>query len=275
MDREKRMSIQIHDEGTGNVCRLDANAFHDGAEIIIRGNDNTVEIGPGVDLQAPAIHIEGNGNALRLGTGSGDVAPPDFQDTRPFILHLCERTPELAILGDRNTVEFGQCVEIYDSKLQIVGSGNTLRLGHWVRAHMRLDFRTNDALFEAGDETTAVGMQAALHEPRALRIGRDCQFAADIYLAVSDTHSIVDLDTGGRINHGRDITIGDHVWLCYRTIILKGATVGSGSVVGSGAVVSGNVPENVVVAGNPARVVRENVTWTRELADFPQVRAAG
>jgi acetyltransferase-like isoleucine patch superfamily enzyme len=269
------MSIKIHDHGSGNVCRFDPEAFDDGAEIIIRGNGNTIEIGTDINLHAPKIHIEGNDNTMRFAMGSAEVADPIFEDTAPFILHLNERKPELAILGDRNTVEFGKKAEFYDSRMQIVGTDNLMRLGNWVRAHLKLDFRTDSAIFEMGDESTAVGMQAALHEPRSLRIGKDCQFAADVYLTVSDTHSIVDLQTGARINHGKDVLIGDHVWLCYKTIMLKGSTVGSGSVVGSGAVVSGTIPENCVAAGNPARVVRENVTWTRELADFPKIKAVG
>jgi maltose O-acetyltransferase len=52
------------------------------------------------------------------------------------------------------------------------------------------------------------------------------------------------------------ITIGRNVWVAGRATVLKGVTIGDDSVVGYGAVVVNDVPRGVVVAGNPARVVR-------------------
>ncbi|KAI8802179.1 trimeric LpxA-like protein [Cladochytrium replicatum] len=53
------------------------------------------------------------------------------------------------------------------------------------------------------------------------------------------------------------VTIGDDVWIGGGAIILPGITIGSRSVVAAGAVVTKKVPEDVVVAGNPAKVIRE------------------
>ena len=139
-----------------------------------------------------------------------------------------------------------------------------MRIGSWVRAHLRIDFQTNDATFVIGDQTTAVALQASLHEPQQLRIGEGCQISADIYITVSDTHPIIDLTTGERINEAGDVIIGDHVWLGFKSTVLKGCRIGSGSTVGTCGVVTGDLPENCVAVGNPARVVRENVTWARE-----------
>lgn len=269
------MPITINDHGRGNVCRLDPDRFNDGAELSIRGNDNIVEIGPLIDLRGPRIHIKGDGNLIRLATGPAEIEEPAIESLRPFLLQRDTRAPEIAILGNRNRIEAGHHNELYDSSLQIVGERNTLRLGSRVKAHMRVDFDTTGGLFEVGDGTTCVAMQAALHEPRAIRLGKDCQLAADIYITVSDTHPIIDIETGARINHGRDVSIGDHVWLCYRTVILKGSIIGSGSIVGTCSVVTGEIPENCCVVGNPARVARENVTWARELGELRHARAAG
>jgi maltose O-acetyltransferase len=51
--------------------------------------------------------------------------------------------------------------------------------------------------------------------------------------------------------------IEDDVWIGANAIILKGVTIGARSIVGAGAVVSRDVPPDCVVAGNPARVVKE------------------
>jgi maltose O-acetyltransferase len=55
----------------------------------------------------------------------------------------------------------------------------------------------------------------------------------------------------------KPIVIEDNVWLGGSAILLPGVRVGRNAVVGAGAVVSGDVPRNTVVAGNPARVIRE------------------
>ena len=53
------------------------------------------------------------------------------------------------------------------------------------------------------------------------------------------------------------IKIGDRVWVGFNSIILKGVTIGEGAVIGAGSVVTKDIPAYVVVAGNPARVIKE------------------
>lgn len=57
--------------------------------------------------------------------------------------------------------------------------------------------------------------------------------------------------------YGAPITIGDNVWIGGNSIILPDVTVGSNSVIAAGSVVTKDVPEWTVVAGNPARVIKE------------------
>ena len=52
------------------------------------------------------------------------------------------------------------------------------------------------------------------------------------------------------------MTVGDDVWIGGRAVLTPGVTVGDRSVVGAGAVVTGDVPDDVVVQGNPATVVK-------------------
>lgn len=56
----------------------------------------------------------------------------------------------------------------------------------------------------------------------------------------------------------RPITIGDGSFIGANSIILKGTVLGKNCVVGAGSVVSGTFPDNVIIAGNPARIVKEN-----------------
>lgn len=57
--------------------------------------------------------------------------------------------------------------------------------------------------------------------------------------------------------YAKPITIEDGVWLGGGVIVLPGVTIGRGSVIGAGSVVTKSIPENVVAAGNPCRIIRQ------------------
>ena len=61
-------------------------------------------------------------------------------------------------------------------------------------------------------------------------------------------------------NHA-PVHIGDHVWLCTGCTIMPGVTVGEGAVVAANSTVTRDVPPHSMVAGSPAKVVKENVEW--------------
>ncbi|GAB1489140.1 hypothetical protein MASR2M8_15920 [Opitutaceae bacterium] len=58
-------------------------------------------------------------------------------------------------------------------------------------------------------------------------------------------------------DRGGDVTIGNHVWIAYRAIILPGVTIGDGAVIAAGAVVTKDVEPYAIMAGSPARKVGE------------------
>jgi len=60
-----------------------------------------------------------------------------------------------------------------------------------------------------------------------------------------------------RVEYGKPVEIGDDVWVGGGAIILPGVRIGSRSVIGAGSVVTRDIPEGVLAAGNPCRVIRE------------------
>jgi len=65
-----------------------------------------------------------------------------------------------------------------------------------------------------------------------------------------------------RINEHAPIKIGNKVWIGCRTTILKGTAIADGCIVGANSFVSKNFNQkNCMIAGNPARIVKENVKW--------------
>ena len=86
----------------------------------------------------------------------------------------------------------------------------------------------------------------------AIRIGRDCAISWGVTILDGDGH-------GAGVP--APVTIEDKVWVGCNVTILKGVTIGAGSIVGAGAVVTRGCPPRSLLAGNPARIVRPDVTW--------------
>jgi acetyltransferase-like isoleucine patch superfamily enzyme len=59
------------------------------------------------------------------------------------------------------------------------------------------------------------------------------------------------------IEFGKEVIIGDNVWIGGNATILPGTTIGDNCVIGAGSVVTKSIPHNSLAVGNPARVIRE------------------
>ena len=79
--------------------------------------------------------------------------------------------------------------------------------------------------------------------------------ASNVVLSDSDWHDVYDRTSAP--GDGAPIVTGRNAWIGERAILCKGVTIGENSVVGAGSVVTKDVPDNVIAAGNPARVVKE------------------
>ena len=92
-----------------------------------------------------------------------------------------------------------------------------------------------------------------------MEIGKDATIGRDVVIRSYDGHTIC--ESGYKISE--PITIGEHVWIGQGATILKGVKIGDGAIVASGAIVTKDVPAHSIVAGIPAKVVRENVKWIK------------
>ena len=99
-------------------------------------------------------------------------------------------------------------------------------------------------------------------EGTTLTIKNACLFSSEIYISTTDSHSLVDMLTGQRINPSRDVVIGNHVWVGHRASIGKGVEIANDVVIGGSSFVSKSVQEShSIVAGVPAKVIKRGVTW--------------
>lgn len=172
---------------------------------------------------------------------------------------------KLVVRGQGNVISTGANSEIA-AMITIEGDNNRLIIGERCVVRGAIGFvRVNNTTIRIGDRTTLAGVLLQAHEPHNIEIGADCMFSTEVFVSSSDMHPIFDEETGARINPAAAIDIADHVWVGFRSIIAKGVSIGAGSIIGAGSVVTSAIPAGVVAAGNPARVLRENVSWRRSL----------
>jgi len=111
------------------------------------------------------------------------------------------------------------------------------------------------------DAVITVGHDVFLNGPhfwcrRAITVG-DRSILAEARLMDTEFHSVqVNRHNPAAPVRVQPITVSDNVWLCAQAALLPGTVIGQNSVVGFGAVCTGEYPADVVIAGNPARVVR-------------------
>ena len=87
-------------------------------------------------------------------------------------------------------------------------------------------------------------------------IGENVMMAPSVKLFTA-THPIEFKERNMGLEFAKSISIGDNVWIGGGAIINPGVTIGNNSVIGSGSVVTKDIPENVVAAGNPCKVLKE------------------
>ena len=89
-------------------------------------------------------------------------------------------------------------------------------------------------------------------------------FSNHIIVRTSDSHPIYDIESSNRINPAKSVKIGNRVWVAPDTKIMKGSVIGDGCVIGSNTMVTNTIPPQSLAVGMPARVVKQNIRWSRE-----------
>jgi acetyltransferase-like isoleucine patch superfamily enzyme len=86
---------------------------------------------------------------------------------------------------------------------------------------------------------------------KSIKLGNNVRCGANTLITDSDWH----LDDP-RSGQPKEVVIEDNVWLGVNAVVLKGSRIGKNSVIGANSVVTGDIPANVIAAGNPCRVIK-------------------
>lgn len=122
-------------------------------------------------------------------------------------------------------------------------------------------------LFVGTGSSIYIGRDALFHKNGSVHItasekchvivGSGTMVGNGVWIRTGDAHPVYSTKTFERVNHGKNVIIGDHVWLAQDCIVLKGTTIGSGAIIGARSLASKIYYSNTSYAGTPARMISE------------------
>lgn len=165
------------------------------------------------------------------------------------------------IFIDPQNKEFKGRITVYGNNNNIIiNKGRKIALNIYIGLdEERTCNNTNifiDTDFYCGNGTIEIG-----EDGYSLNIGKDCLFADDVEILGCDNHSIID-GCGTRVNKAKKLTIGNHVWCAKHVKLLKNVQIPNGCIIALGSVVASKFDkENIIIAGNPAKIIKDNIKW--------------
>ena len=187
------------------------------------------------------------------------------QDNRPYWLKRfvsrfvnlyvqCYLAPQFETLGERPTFMGAKYVDIFGTGINVgksatfvATSDSNIRLTTWNLGEFNGKIYADDyCLFTPG-----VRIAAATE----IKIGKGCMFANGSYISDADWHGIY--KRAEPVGSTKKVELKDNVWIGDRAVVGKGVTIGENSIVAAGAIVVKDVPSNVIVGGNPAKIIKE------------------
>lgn len=122
----------------------------------------------------------------------------------------------------------------------------------WIQPPFQCDYGLN---IEVGENFFA-NYNFTVLDVGKVTIGKNAQIAPNVAIYTAG-HPVHPDSRNSGYEYGISITIGDNVWLGGNVVVLPGVTIGNNVVVGAGSVVAKDLPDNVIAAGNPCKVIRE------------------
>jgi acetyltransferase-like isoleucine patch superfamily enzyme len=174
---------------------------------------------------------------------------------RPNYGRLLLRYAWLRLRYRRRLQTDGLCFICPGVKLEI-GRDAVLRIGRWAWVGHGCKIRVHEGEVDIGAKTV-IGQDCTISAYQRISIGREC-ILADRVMLIDFDHGAVEVERPVRLQgiYKRDVRVGHNVWMGYGACVLRGVSIGDNSIIGTSAVVTSSMPDNAVVAGVPARVIR-------------------
>jgi len=148
------------------------------------------------------------------------------------------------LVNGEGRIEFGQDVSLGFEYAQ-----------NYHNAYIYMDLRGSDSMIRIGDGVMLNNNASLIADEASIHIGKNAVAGVNLSIQTSDGHCL-----NPNIRHTGyfpkySVTIGENVFIGDNVTILKGVNIGKNTVIGAGSVVTGIIPENVMAAGNPCKVI--------------------
>ena len=166
--------------------------------------------------------------------------------------------------GHDNHITIGEHGKFNKLKIDINGNHNQIIIGEHVKFSGQLLIVGNHLHIHIGDRTTAIDCYV-LARDKSVAIGKACMISRGIEIRATDVHKVYDIDSDVRLNNAHsDVVLGDQIWVAANVTISKNVSIASGCIIAAGAFVNKPIETpNCMVAGTPAKIIRQNVRWER------------
>ncbi|OHX48075.1 sugar O-acetyltransferase [Cytobacillus oceanisediminis] len=152
-------------------------------------------------------------------------------------------------------------VRIYNQTLETEGEKRTKLLKEllgstgknvYMEPNIRFDYGYNTHV----GENFFANFDCTILDVSEVRFGDNCMLAPGVQIYTA-THPLHPADRNSGREYAKPIMFGNNVWIGGSAVINPGVTIGDNVVIASGAVVTTDVPDNVVVGGNPAKIIKQ------------------
>ncbi len=194
--------------------------------------------------------------------GAGNIIKIKIAKKEDIIEFLSKKGLSLYIFGNNNSVNIGKILCPTNHSIGLTGL--TINIGNPPEDTIEpgINRYASNCEINIGDNVIICGARLFLQDDESsISIGNDCMISWGIDIWCTDVHTITDLD-GNPLNFGKSIQIGDHVWIGKDVKIGKNTKVSNDSIIGWASVVTKKFDDtNVIIAGNPAKIVKRNINW--------------
>ena len=151
------------------------------------------------------------------------------------------------ILNPQHLKIFGNNISIGDYATLITAPDKSIDLSTWETDKINGELQLGKYIL--------ISPGTSIRSAQKIVIGDSTMIASDVTITDSDWHDIY--DRTDYVASPKEVIIQENVWIGEKSLILKGSKIGKNSIIGAGSVVSGEVPANVVFAGNPAKEIKK------------------
>lgn len=219
------------------------------------GTSNLIEHHPESILDNVSISINGNGNKIKIGKS-------------------CLNNVVINITGDNSEYNFEDDCCACNFQINSKVNNGPIQAANYTILNIGRAVRIDEGLAELGADNTKIDIGHATSIVKAsfyaveretkIVIGEHSLISWNVEFRTSDWHSVIEKSTGKRLNPPSSLVLSERVWIGSDVRILKGIHIGRESIVGAGSIVTRNIESNCAVGGNPAKVIKRNVTWNHD-----------